>query len=111
MLAGEVGLGALFREVGEEGSLAANEVEGGGTTDFVEGLTEEFFFPFDPGCLEELEQLALLGPAGSHLGQGIHGIAANLFRRVLKKGKEPLANGLLEGGLVGLGKTGAHGPD
>jgi hypothetical protein len=47
LLAGEVGLGSLFREVGKGGSLGANEVESGGTTDFVEGLSEKLLFPVD----------------------------------------------------------------
>jgi len=44
LLAGKVGLGALFIKDGERGALIANEIEGGRTTDFLEGFAEELFF-------------------------------------------------------------------
>ena len=111
LLAGEVGFGALFGEVGKLGSLSADEVEGGGTSDLVEGLAKKLFFPVDLRLLQKLEKLTFLGPAGTDLGEGVHGIATNFFRGVLEKGEEPLANGFLESGLMGFRKAGADGAD
>jgi len=111
LLAGEVGFGALFGELGEGSSVGANEVEGGGTSDLVEGLAEKLFFPVDLGLLQKLEKLTFLGPAGTDLGEGVHGVATNFFRGVLEKREEPLANGFLECGLIGFRKAGTDGAD
>ena len=91
--------------------MGANEVEGGGASDLVEGLAEKLFLTVDIGLLQELEELAFFGATGTNFGKGIHGIAANLFRRVLEEREEPLADRLLEGGLIGLGKTGTDSTD
>jgi hypothetical protein len=63
------------------------------------------------GFLEEGEKFAFLGSSGSDLWEGSHGVTADFFGGILKEGKEPLANGFLQGGLGGLGKTGSDSPD
>ena len=44
LLSGKVGLGPLFIKDGEGGAPIANEIEGGRTTDFLEGFAQELFF-------------------------------------------------------------------
>ena len=61
--------------------------------------------------MQKLKKLTLLGAASADLGEGVHGIATDFFRRILEKGKEPLANGLFEFGLVGVRKPGTDGAD
>ena len=111
LLAGEVGLGALFHEVGKGGVLGTNEVQGGGSADLVEGLADKLFFPVDFGLLQKLKKLAFLGTSGADLGQGVRGITSDLLRGILEEGEEPLAHWLFETGLVGLRKTGSHSTD
>jgi len=111
LLAGEVGFGALFGELGEVSFVRANEVEGGGTADLVEGLAEKLFFPVDIGCLQQMEELPLFRPSGTDLGKGIHRIAAYFFRGILEKREEPFADGQLEFGLVGLRKASTDSTD
>jgi len=109
LLAGKIRLGPLFAELGKSGSLGANEVERGGATDFIEGLADEFFFPVHMGFLEEGEKFAFFCSSGTDFWKGGHGVAADFFGRILKEGEKPLADGFLQGGLVGLGKTGSDG--
>ena len=111
LLAGEIGLGPLLAELGKSGSLGADEVERGGAADFIESLANKLFFPVDMGFLQEGEKFPLLCAPGTDFREGGHGIAADFFGGILKKGQEPLADGFLEGGLVRLGKAGSDGPD
>jgi len=111
LLAGKIRLGPLFAELGESGSLGADEVERGGATDFIEGLADEFFFPIHMGFLEEGEKFAFFCSSRTDFWKGGHGIAANFFGGIVEEGEEPLADGFLQGGLVGLGKAGSDGAD
>lgn len=106
--AGEVGFRALLGERGKGKRGVAEKVESGGTPNFLEGLTEELFFAIGRIGLEEGEELALFRLACSDFWQSGHGIAAHFFRRIPKEGKEPLADGLLEDGLLRIGKAGPH---
>ena len=111
LLAGEVGFGPLLIEQGKRDALLANEIEGGRTADFLEGFTEKFFLPFSGGFGEEREELAFFGAASPDFGQSGHGVAADFFGGIGEEGEEPLADGLFEVGLEGVGKSSADGAD
>jgi len=63
------------------------------------------------GFLEEGEKFAFFCSSRTDFWKGGHGVAAYFFGRILKEGEKPLADVFLQGGLVGLGKTGSDGPD
>ena len=111
LLSGKIGLGPLLAELGKSRSLGADEVERGGATDFIEGLADELFFPVHMGFLEEGEKFAFLCSSRTDFRKGGHGVTADFFGGILKEREEPLADGLLQGGLVGIGKTGSDGTD
>jgi hypothetical protein len=111
LLAGEIGLGPLFVEVREGGTLGADEVESGGAADFLESFAEELLFPIGGGFGKKSEELPLFGTTGADFREGGHGIAANFLCWVLKEREEPLSDGFFERGLRCLGKSSADSTD
>jgi len=55
--------------------------------------------------------LALFRTAGADFWKGGHGVAADFFGRIGKEGEKPLANRLLEGGLLGQREASTNGPN
>ncbi len=79
LLSGEVGFSPLFSEWGQLSPFRADEIESGGTADFIKSLAEKLFFTIDRFFLEESKKFAFLGSACADFWEGGHGVASDLF--------------------------------
>lgn len=89
--------------------MGADEIEGGGTADFIEGLAEKLF-AIEGIFLEESEVHALrCGPLRFWAGRPWR--SGGFFGGVVEKREEPGADGFFEVGLLSFGEAGSDGAD